>query len=85
MKMYIQPNELSHNKGLILVVILFDTFFLLVKIITNIATYCKMLFFGCPNPTQKTQYMSYLRWPCESTCIFRARINAKVRISTQQL
>ena len=27
MKMYIQPNELSHNKGLILVVILFDTFF----------------------------------------------------------
>ena len=41
MKMYIQLNELSHNVGLILVVILFDTFFYYkVEIITNM--YCNI-------------------------------------------
>ena len=38
MKMYIQPNKLSHDVGLILVVILFDTFF----ISWNYHKYCKI-------------------------------------------
>ena len=82
MKMYIQPNKLSHNIGLILVVILFDTFF----ISWTYHKYCNIsqnvAFWVSKSNPKKHNTWVYLRWSCESTCIFISRINTKVRIST---